>query len=1258
MTAATRQNPFVGLRPFERADSLFYFGRDAQIRALLGLLDGSRLLAVIGSSGSGKSSMVRAGLLPALEAGFLVEDRADWRIATLKPGDAPLAHLAAALLALTDAPGDPAAVCALADQLRDDGPEAALALLRTGSADPAAANWLLVVDQFEELFRFGLGTDAGGAGPAARAEAEAFVALLLALTRQRELPVYCVLTMRSDFIGDCDAFAGLPEAINRGQFLVPRLTRAQRREAITGPVRLAGGAIAPRLVDRLLNERPDTRDDLPILQHLLLRCWDHWAASPTATGGPPGGPIDLDHYEAVHGIHAALDRDAEEALAEVTRGDPANVPIARRLFQALTELDPGNRRIRRPVRLSDAAAIAGVMPARVLAVIDAFRRGGRNFLVLSEPDAIPPGAAVGRISEAHPPFGQLDYDYDNDNDNDGPIDSGTDGNRCANFDSALDPIIDISHESLIRQWRTLHRWVDEEAAAARTYRRLTETAALAADGKAGPYRDADLKQARLWLRRERPSPAWARRYPGDYDQAMAFLRDSRQRACTDQRERRAAVRERERLLAEKAELAERQAATERAGRRRARQWSLGFGVLALAMLGLAGFAWHQWQEARTATAQAQRAAAEAEAQRNRTTEQAQLADERLLIASRNLARVHEERVLGILDRPDTKWQTHDYQRVLLHALQAQRQPLRNHLAMTPATLERIAELDLTRAFKKRWVPPNPSFGGPVSAVAVSADGNLLASASQDHAIVLWDLTTGEVSRTLRGHDTSVSAVAFGPNARILASASIDGTVRLWHPTTGETLRILAGHEERVSALAFSADGSLLASASGDHTVRVWDVSTGNTLHTLRGHTDHVSSVAVSPNGRRIATGSSDSTLRIWDSLTGDLLSTVKQLSSVTDLAYSPKGDVIACALDDGKLVLASPSTGESLRTLRHGGWGLLGYMFGDFRDHAAYGLAFSPDGITLASAEADGSVTLWDMVNFTRDHSLQAHQGKATDVAFASTGDLLVSGSSDGTIQMFDLATDEPARPLQRRDFWADSVAYSPDGQTVATGAFGGAITLWDTSTWETIAVLEGHLADITSLAFSPDGNLLASASTDKSVRLWDLATRRPVRTLAGHESGVTSISFSPNGGLLASASADKTVRIWDTDNGNTVAILKGHEDHVKDVSFSPDGMLLASVSADKTLRLWDINTKEELLKIDAHQHAVQAVAFSPDGKLIASATGGFWGGKVIYLWDGSTGAAVRKLTGHAGSVYAVEFSPTGELLASASADGTIRLVS
>jgi len=458
------QNPFVGLRPFESGDSLYYFGRRQQTRALLQQLNANRFVAVVGSSGSGKSSLVRAGLIPNLEAGFLVQDRDLWKIAIFKPGGSPLRNLAAAMLSVTGAPGTTDTIKGLQETMRRQGSQALVHQAQT-PLDSSEANLLIVVDQFEELFRFQQVRTTH-----VREEAADFVSMLLNLAGQKEIPIYVVLTMRSDFLGECDAFQGLPEAMNTSQYLVPRLTRHQRREAILGPIRLAGAAITPRLTDRLLNESLDTRDDLPVLQHVLMQTWTMWAKDGQ-------GPIDLDHYEKSGTIQHALSLHADEALAGLSN---ESLAIAKRMFQALTETDASNRRIRRPANLHEIVAVCGrkEAPETVMPLITRFNADHRNFLVLS------PGA------------------------------------------SEDNPLLDISHESLIRQWKTLAAWVDEEAESARVYKRLAESAKLHAGGKAGYYREADLQVALDWQRQQQPNAEWAGRYHPEFELAVEFLKQS------------------------------------------------------------------------------------------------------------------------------------------------------------------------------------------------------------------------------------------------------------------------------------------------------------------------------------------------------------------------------------------------------------------------------------------------------------------------------------------------------------------------------------------------------------------------------------------------------------------------------------------------------------------------------------------------------------------------------------------------------------
>ena len=517
MSKTPWQNPFVGLRPFESEDSLYYFGRDEQIKALLRQLHATRFLAVVGSSGSGKSSLIRAGLIPHLEAGFLVQDRDLWRIAKMKPGDAPLDNFARALRAavghvdgidrsLKFAENSPhrefkrpvnsptvgglhTSMDDLASLLRAQGVKAVLDFLRPALAE-ADANLLLLVDQFEEIFRYSMNTE----DRRRQEEARSFVALLLRLAEQTEWPVFVCLTMRSDFLGDCDVFHGLPEAMNRSQYLVPRLTRAQRREAIANPIRLTGGEIAPRLLDRLLNENVDTRDDLPVLQHAMMRTWAEWAKT-------TNGAIDIDHYKTIGMIQSALSQHANEALAELTEAQQASAKI---LFQTITETDAGNRRIRRPCHLSEIAAISGAAPETLLEIIQKFVR---------------PQSRVEDVAQASSPADKMSALQNIQED-------GRSFLVLSSENPVDDPLVDISHESLIRQWETLRAWVDEEAESAKTYRRLAESAELYQKGKAGLYREADLQVALEWREKQEPKARWAQRYHHGFEATMAFLQQS------------------------------------------------------------------------------------------------------------------------------------------------------------------------------------------------------------------------------------------------------------------------------------------------------------------------------------------------------------------------------------------------------------------------------------------------------------------------------------------------------------------------------------------------------------------------------------------------------------------------------------------------------------------------------------------------------------------------------------------------------------
>lgn len=457
-------NPYVGLRPFEIDESILFFGRNDQTLELLQRLHKHHFVAVVGSSGSGKSSLIRAGLIPSLKAGFLVNDSDDWFVANMKPGQNPLYNLCETILLNLNESINTDNVKALEDLVIEDGVDALINKLLPKFKE-TNTNFFLLVDQFEELFRYAMEhKDA-----TKRDEALDFVNIILQLSQQKELPFYVVLTMRTDFIGDCVQFMGLAEALNESMFLVPRMNRQQLKTIIEGPAKLLGGQIDPNLTTRLLNELGKVKDELPLLQHCLLRMWDYEYRT------DKNGIIDIEDYQKISGIEKALCLHADEALEGMTEEE---IQITEKLFKALTSVDDNGRKIRRPALLSEIKTLTEKSEEQILAVVNKFIVGGRSFLIVVK-------------------TGESD-----------------------------DKVIDISHESLIRQWNTLSTWVEKENESSLIYVTLAKAAELHAKGKKDYLIGSELQAAIDWRKAFKPTAVWANRYREGFDNAIKYLEDS------------------------------------------------------------------------------------------------------------------------------------------------------------------------------------------------------------------------------------------------------------------------------------------------------------------------------------------------------------------------------------------------------------------------------------------------------------------------------------------------------------------------------------------------------------------------------------------------------------------------------------------------------------------------------------------------------------------------------------------------------------
>ncbi|MDF9797281.1 energy-coupling factor transporter ATP-binding protein EcfA2 [Catalinimonas alkaloidigena] len=480
-------NPFPGLRPFNEEENYLFFGRETQVDELINKLSTHRFLAVVGTSGSGKSSLVNCGLFPALHGGYMPKAGSRWRIAKFRPGNDPIREMALALakpgiLFPTARVGKLPLSAILTTNLQ----RSKLGLVETYKQArlPSDNNLLIVVDQFEELFRFQkLRTQ----GRENEDNAIAFVNLLLEAVKQSALPIYIVITMRSDFLGDCSRFRGLPEMINEGQYLVPRMKRKERKSAITGPIEVAGGKITDRLLMRLINDVGDNPDQLSILQHALNRTWAAWEQEKK-----PEQALDLRHYQEIGTMSEALDQHAERAYKELPSGRLKIV--CQKIFKALTDVGTESRGIRRPTKLSALCAIAEASEDEVKEVIEIFRKPSRSFLM--------------------PPAGQA-------------LESDT--------------IIDISHESFMRIWKRLIRWTNDEQESVRTYQRLSDAAMLYKEEKTSLLTEPYLQFALNWREEQNTNQPWAERYDDNFDEVLGYLRKSRREQQLKEAEEKAAI---------------------------------------------------------------------------------------------------------------------------------------------------------------------------------------------------------------------------------------------------------------------------------------------------------------------------------------------------------------------------------------------------------------------------------------------------------------------------------------------------------------------------------------------------------------------------------------------------------------------------------------------------------------------------------------------------------------------------------------------
>jgi WD40 repeat protein len=1220
----TEHSPFRSLQVFSPEDSWLFFGRDRDNGELLARLARAPTLAVIGNSGSGKSSLIQAGLIPALRrgrfqhAGKCVDS---WRIAVFRPSTSPFDYLAETLpgqLAPDLGTLDRAKFIADCKQNLPAGGEALrtaiAALVNPKPRTEGEIHVLLVADQFEELFTL---------VPDPAVHSRYIDSLLAAARLDSAVPVRLVLALRADFYGHCLEHPKLRECLDTNVYNVPLMRQPQLREAIENRLALAAARAEAGLIDALLADVGAEPGNLALLEHALAQLWEK--------SGGCGHTLTNHDYAEIGRLKGALGRHAD-AVYHALDGD-AERRLARRILLELVQLGEGAQDTRRRVAKEALFHLAAREQVEGLIALLA-----SNRLV----------ATSGQVPE-----------------------------------SPAENFVEVSHEALIREWPALREWLKDNREDLRLGRSLLQ----AAEEWRGLNRDPSalmqgvrLAQGREWLGRHPDTPPLLGEFltaSGDAEET-ATLKEREAR----ERERRSAVRNRRfsyalsvlfLIATGAAWLARQQQLISRSQTLAAQAEQILVRDQPAALeLAIRGWQTAKTPEARLAVAHAfPQLLAKLEGHKERVWRAVFSPDgQRIVTASEDhTARVWNAangKLLTALEGHTNKvWQaafSPDGQRIVT------------------ASEDRTARV--WNAFNGQLLAKLEGHTDDLNQAAFSPDGQRIVTASDDHTARVWNAANGHLLIQLTGHTDNVKQAAFSPDGKRLVTASEDYTARVWNAADGQLVAKLEGHKHWVNQAAFSPDGQRIVTASEDYTAGVWNAANGRLLGFLEGHTDNVNQAAFSPDGQRIVTASEDGTARVWNAANGQLLARLEGHKGIVEnAAFSPDGQRIVTAswdktariwnVADGQLLasleghtdnlnqaafspdgqrIVTASDDHTARLWNAANGQLMVKLEGDTR--AVWQAAFSPDGQRIVTASGDGTARVWSAANGQPLAKLEGHTDGVNQAAFSRDGQRIVTASEDKTARVWNASNGQLVASLVGHTNGVRQAEFSPDGRRIVTASNDHTARVWNAGDGQLLASLVGHTDSVWQVAFSPDGQRIVTASLDNTARVWNAANGQLLVSLVGHTNRVRHAEFSIDGQRIVTASDDDTARVWNAASGQLLASLVGHARRVEHVAFSPDGHRIVTASYDGTARVWSATDGQLLARLEGHKGSVEKAAFSPDGQRIVTVS---WD-KTARIWNAADGQLLASLEGHTDILNQAAFSPDGQRIVTASHDYTARV--
>ncbi len=1091
--------PYPGLRPFDEADHLLFFGRNEQVNELLMRLEDSAFVAVVGSSGSGKSSLVLAGLLPLLHDGFLFGTD-NWKIAVAKPVDEPYQRLAHKLTVFRDDVTEAEVLRLL--RCSDDG------LIQAVDAvcDDSEAHVLVVIDQFEELFGFRRAGDSQQQPQncASRDEAAAFVAMLLAAARKGGDRLRIMITMRSDFVGDCEVFLGLPQAVSQSQFLVPRLTRSQMEEAITCPsqIRHAGFEtfdFEPGLITTLTNDAGDRPDQLPLLQHALMRTWKlsdkkYLTAADYAKAGR---------------IEKALSNDADGAWESL---NDDNKQLARQMFLLLCDVSQEGQMTRRRPRAQEVMDVAQVGCADIESVVRVFQDEDRNFLLPPGPETISP-----------------------------------------------DTLLDISHESLLRQWDRLRDWLKAEQKSAKEYLHLADRAQLWKTDD-DLLRGSELDRALEWKEENpKPTPAWAERYHPSFADTMQFLQESKE-ACAKQQTREAE--------AQKAR---------RAQKRRSRKIAVALFVVLLVIPILTGTTIWAIRKADIAKEENTNALWQAGIA-HRAMKSSLTAARTFLLAAESSSDETQQRNFELA----AQFAMAGLIRSFPHDDKVKGARFNNNqtrvLSWDGNGAVRLWDVDLTKA-EPLQVWKHDYF--PVEGAIFSPDGSHVLSWDGNGALKLWDAVANAAEPLqVWKHDYAVSDAIFSPDGSHVLSWDASGAVKLWDAVANaaEPLQVWK-HDYPVSGATFSPDGSDVlswdaTSTSRDETgtVKLWDIKAAKPTQSWKHINADGKGVAVKgavfAGGPYVLSWSDDDVMNMWDINKDESFKKFKGVPAPS-FASDSSGDIskdgrLRYSTTTKKVVeLWKPDQESPQRE-----WN---------PDTPVSKAIFTRDGSRVITWNDKGALKLWDTTNPAGSPPKEWNNvdvGKKSvpirGARLSPDGSRVLYWDGSGAVKLWDVKDGQPSVWKKDNTFFLGAI-FSPDGSRVLSWDRNGALKLWDVkdgqhSVWDDDTFILGAI-------FTPDGSgVLTWGDYDDALKLWDVKDGKP--SVWKKDTIILGAIFTPDGSGVLTWDYEGTLKLWDVKaDGSPKKVWKAGT-KITGATFSPDASHVLSWDANGAVKLWDANAK------------------------------------------------------------------------------------